>query len=768
MKRGSVARVCCAWFAFGCWLWPHPARADEPERSPEPAWVEAIAPDFEQARTNELGGDSFTLLLDTRVRLDGSRQERYERRVRKALTSSGVERLAELLVEFESEYEKLVLHRIELRRGTQVIDQTKTARVRLVAQESDLERRMYNGGVTAFVVLSDVRAGDVVDVAYSVIGATPALGGRYADGFQLSGSDPIRQRHIEIQAVGQRPALHGKVMGAPSKGQSSQPIGPDWVDLRDIPAQVAEDRVPAGLESTWLEVSEFASWQEVATWGARLYPTVEITPDLRQQAEALAGPNGDPAQAALKILRFVQDDVRYLAINNEDHALRPHVPGAVLSQRFGDCKDKTYLLLHLLRARGIEAAPMLVHSRQRAFLAEHAPTPFSFDHVILRATIGGKFYYLDATHGLQGGELDTQVAPDFRYGLVLAASTTELEQIPSTPLAVPGEQNLTKVTVGPDGAATLDVSTDYEGEQADDLRGELASRSLKELADRYANYYETEYSNIDVLTPPEVHDDRPRNLIHVAEHYRVPNFWRDEQRQLYTETIGGYLKPPHTVRRTLPLALSHPVWITQKFEVVLPFESSVDAQHHSAGDGIVKFSRDIRNAGPSVTASFEYRSFAPSVPVDKVGEHIKALQQARQWNTLNLEDESRDQQTGARPQRRNDSSMFAFWVVGGVALTVLVWPAALGVRGLRRRRAFKRRQSSAKGETPGSPQDVASLAAADAALSKVRCSCGKPFGSAEAQWSTLRFEGAVLHAGRITCPECDDSRCRYFKVERPT
>lgn len=192
--RGLAVRVWCG--ALVGALWAAPVVAAEPLRKAEPAWVERVAVDFDAVRPGERDRDSFTLLSDTRLRLNGARYERYERRVRRAMTASGVERLAELLVDFEPEHEQLVLHRIELHRDGRVVDQTRSARVRLVAEESELERRMYNGGVTAFIVLSDVRLGDSIDLSYSVVGSAPILGGRFAGYFDLAGSDPVRQRHV--------------------------------------------------------------------------------------------------------------------------------------------------------------------------------------------------------------------------------------------------------------------------------------------------------------------------------------------------------------------------------------------------------------------------------------------------------------------------------------------------------------------------------------------------------------------------------------------
>ena len=99
----------------------------------------------------------------------------------------------------------------------------------------------------------------------------------------------------------------------------------------------------------------------------------------------------------MNALRFVQDDVRYTGLEIGAGAYRPSQPGVVLARRFGDCKDKVFLLVTLLRAMGVEAYPALVHSRMGIGVAERAPSPGAFDHVIAKVRFKDRDYWLDAT-----------------------------------------------------------------------------------------------------------------------------------------------------------------------------------------------------------------------------------------------------------------------------------------------------------------------------------------------------------------------------------
>ena len=59
-------------------------------------------------------------------------------------------------------------------------------------------------------------------------------------------------------------------------------------------------------------------------------------------------------------LQFVQNKIRYVSLSFGSNAYHPHHPDEVLQNRYGDCKDKSLLLLSLLRAAGIQAWPALV------------------------------------------------------------------------------------------------------------------------------------------------------------------------------------------------------------------------------------------------------------------------------------------------------------------------------------------------------------------------------------------------------------------------
>jgi hypothetical protein len=95
----------------------------------------------------------YTLLDEQRIRLGRKEVERYVRRVRKIVSIAGVESLAEVLIEIEPAYQQLVLHAVGIHRAGLLIDALPMASTRLVEEEPEFERHVYQGTITAHIIL---------------------------------------------------------------------------------------------------------------------------------------------------------------------------------------------------------------------------------------------------------------------------------------------------------------------------------------------------------------------------------------------------------------------------------------------------------------------------------------------------------------------------------------------------------------------------------------------------------------------------------------
>ena len=82
-----------------------------------------------------------------------------------------------------------------------------------------------------------------------------------------------------------------------------------------------------------------------------------------------------------KIADFVKTEIRYVAIEIDKNTYLPRDADKTLANGFGDCKDKTILMMAMLDEIGVKSYPVLVNVFSP--VEEKLPTPFQFNHCII-------------------------------------------------------------------------------------------------------------------------------------------------------------------------------------------------------------------------------------------------------------------------------------------------------------------------------------------------------------------------------------------------
>lgn len=102
-------------------------------------------------------------------------------------------------------------------------------------------------------------------------------------------------------------------------------------------------------------------------------------------------------EKAKAIYKFVQQSVRYIAFEEGMGGFIPRNPELVCTRRYGDCKDKSALLVSMLRYAGLKAEFTWIGSRQLPYRYSEVPLPITDDHMICALELNGKTIFLDAT-----------------------------------------------------------------------------------------------------------------------------------------------------------------------------------------------------------------------------------------------------------------------------------------------------------------------------------------------------------------------------------
>jgi transglutaminase-like putative cysteine protease len=562
---------------------------------------------------NEIRYGIYTLLDDHQVKVTDTVVE-YRRRVEKVLTSGGVQNASELSIDFDPSYESVVLHSVVLLRGGKTIDELPQAAIRVIDKEDETQDRIYDGTRSALVILSDVRPGDTIDYSYSLDGANPILGGKYADEFDLTSATPAHL--IRHRLITSRPMR----FSIPPKIEYGEYI---W-EKRDVPPMDVEDDVPEWFDPfTHVQVTDFASWAEIGQWSVRMFRLEERSRKaVHDVAQTLL--SAHPKDPVIAAIRFVQDDIRYLGIEMGRNSHEPHQPADVLTQRWGDCKDKSFLLAALLRELGVEAYPALVNTKLRHELDAQLPSPFLFDHVITQVLVNGKTYWIDGTLSDQGGALESIDTPNDERALVVRPETKALTTIAinDNSSTVVEQTYAAKDYISP---VTLDVVTTYHGGDADLFRASLVTESITDIARERLNRHAADHPKIEAVELPQITDDRDHNIITMRERYRIRELWKNGEWSYSPHAIDAHLKMPETRIRTMPLAFDYPLDLTQRMIFRLPDPLSIEGGREEVTTSVFAYDSEVKSSGNTVTATYHLRALRDGVPAAGVADHLMKI-----------------------------------------------------------------------------------------------------------------------------------------------
>jgi hypothetical protein len=406
-------------------------------------------------------------------------------------------------------------------------------------------------------------------------------------------------------------------------------------NLQNVPALRSEPATPSSYDPyPWVQLSEFRQWSDVNKWALRLFSSTNaLDPDLAKmirQWQALP----QPENRVLAALRFVQDEIRYLALEDGVSGYDPANPSTVFARRFGDCKDKTLLLVTILRALKIEAYPVLVNTRRCQALADLRPSPTLFDHAITAVTLDGQTYWLDATAMHERGPLALRSWPDYGVGLLLRPGATALTPIPSCPVLP-----LTTVTehfqVGElETESSLRITTEADGSDADDLRARFATTPREDIEQERLNTQAKLYPDIRATDPLIFVDDEQQNHVEIVESYAIRKIWSrlpDESAyrcSFYSLNVNDVMRKPSVSFRVMPLAVPFPVHRIFRLEAALPAASPITPGNQTIENPAFFFRRTVSIESGQLIVEHEYRSSASEVAADALPDYLRQLDAA--------------------------------------------------------------------------------------------------------------------------------------------
>jgi len=508
-------------------------------------------------------------------------------------------------VSFNPEYQHLQIHDVELRRDGVWHDRLDADRISLARREDGFEQDLADGIVTALIVLDDVRRNDVIRVAYSVTGSNPVLAGQGNDWMRFGWQNPtLRSRLRVLMDPGAKPRVH-RENGAPEPVVRERPDGFEVVlDAPPQPVIVDDQQYPAWYQPYPLaQVARDQGWKQVVDWALPLYPRVDRLPDeLEAKVQEWRALRDERARITAAV-RLVQDEVRYFGVEMGENTHRPTAPAETWRRRYGDCKDKVYLLVSLLGRMDIRAVPALVSTTRGKAVSGFVPSASVFNHVIARIESGREVLWVDPTITLQGGTAGVYDLSAYGAALAIAPGGSRIEPI-EAPDRGRDRNGITVVErYVPQADARevrLDVETVYRGDSADQRRRSFANERGDDLSRRYADYYRRRLGELEVLAAPQLRDDREDNALTVTERYLLKAPFDDEGVSVkalgvFADTLQEISRLPTSMARTAPLAYAAPGRYRHEIEVAMPerWTATFGKEQQRVSSKAFEYARDV-------------------------------------------------------------------------------------------------------------------------------------------------------------------------------
>jgi uncharacterized protein DUF3857/transglutaminase superfamily protein len=426
-----------------------------------------------------------------------------------------------------------------------------------------------------------------------------------------------------------------------------------WV-LSDLKGVRKEDDMPplAGLMGQMIvsffpqggpTVNGFSNWKQMGNWYANLTSgRREPSAEIKQKVTDLTVKASTQLDKMKAIAKFVQEDVRYVAIELGIGGWQPHPAADVFNHRYGDCKDKATLMSSMLSAIGVESYYVVINTERGSVTAD-TPAHNGFDHAIIAiklpdgvndpslvATLQhpklGKLLFFDPTNELTPfGEIGGYLQAN--YGLLVTPDGGELLELPEQPSSMNGIQRKAKLTLDPTGKLEGTVEEVRVGDRAWTEREAL--RRVTNNADRIkpiesllagslSNFRITKASVINLT-----HSDQPFGFNYSFE---ADNYAKNagDLLLLRPRVFGSKARAILETKdpRRFPIEFDGPIEDTDNFEIVLPTGYTVDelpppvdadfsfASYHSK--------TEVKGNVIGYTRTFEVKEL--SVPVSKAEE----------------------------------------------------------------------------------------------------------------------------------------------------
>lgn len=314
----------------------------------------------------------------------------------KSLTEAAVEHNASDTFTYRKHDQKFTLVLAETIQPDGTVLPVKASAIILQTPQRQADNALFDDLAEVRVIFPNVKPGSITRAITVIEDLRTRMPGEYTQwlGWGYGWPTAIAHQIIDMpDSLSRRVRLFPVGTGVPAHTVETTGDGRvlyNW-DNRLIPARKYEvRRAPSSQAGPAITLTSIASWEDIGRWYAglvsgrdKLAPTLAAKVD--EWTRGLdATSSADARDEIIRILfAKVTNDVRYTGLEFGDADYQPHDCNEVWENQYGDCKDKSNLLVAFLRHKNIPAHIALINTDHLGVIDRRAPNFRVFDHAIV-------------------------------------------------------------------------------------------------------------------------------------------------------------------------------------------------------------------------------------------------------------------------------------------------------------------------------------------------------------------------------------------------
>ncbi|MCS6823994.1 MAG: transglutaminase-like domain-containing protein [Cytophagaceae bacterium] len=257
----------------------------------------------------------------------------------------------------------------------------------------------------------------------------------------------------------------------------------------------------------------------------------EDSDEMRNLVDSLTQNIQSPLEKAKRIYYWVQQNIKYIAIEDGMQGFIPRPAKTTCEKRYGDCKDMATLICKLFSYAGLKAHPTWIGTREIPYQYHDVPTPLTDNHMIATFKTDGRYYFLDATDQFIPYNLPSSFIQGKQAMIALSDDSFEIVDVPvvdcsqnvytdSSVLFI--EQNIVK------GISNNILSGYYKSDFLHNL--ENNKKDLKIFMREYLNKSTNKFvlDSLRILYP----EDKENPITNIY-HFNIENYLQQNKNELY-------------------------------------------------------------------------------------------------------------------------------------------------------------------------------------------------------------------------------------------